>query len=356
MMLWRMYLKQAVMSMKLYLRIPAALFWIFGFPIVMLLGLGTVFGSHGAQAEKLVWAETSPPSPRDRDLEAACQALGLQIEVLTPADADARWAAGKLPALLTSPGGEYMLRLNGYLGAQSRQIESLVQQAFLAGQARARGITDLTRMPVVMETPGGHRDGPYAAFLLPGLLGLNVLTMGVFYTGISDVTMREKGGYKRLATTPLPRHIWLLAQLTVRLLVVLVSAAALMLVGALVFGIHNQGAYLSVFVLLIVGSACFICMGYLLASFASTVEVYSGIANFAFLTLMLMSGVYFSIDAAPVWLQRAADLLPLAPLLTALRAVFNDGAALGAQASVLAIVGVWTLLLLIAATRRFRWI
>jgi ABC-type multidrug transport system permease subunit len=353
---WRMYLKQAVMSLKLYLRIPAALFWIFGFPIVMLLGLGTVFGSHGAAPPKLVWAEATPPSVRDRDLEAAFHEVSLQVEALTPEEADARWSAGKLPALLTSEAGEYKLRLNGYLGNQALQIESLVQQGFLLEQARARGVTDLARMPVVMETPGGHRDGPYAAFLLPGLLGLNVLTMGVFYTGISDVTMREKGGYKRLATTPLPRFVWLLAQLTVRLLVVLVSAGALMLVGSLVFGIHNQGAYSSVLLLLTLGSACFICMGYLLASFAGSVETYSGIANFAFLSLMLMSGVYFSIDAAPLWLQRVADLLPLAPLLTALRAVFNDGAALVAQGAALAIVGVWTVVLLIAATRRFRWV
>jgi ABC-type multidrug transport system permease subunit len=252
--------------------------------------------------------------------------------------------------------GHYGLRLNSYLGAQGMAIEALVQQGFLTAQARAQGAVDLARIPVVTSSPGGHHGGPYAAFLLPGLMGLNLLMMGVFSTGMVDVTLREKGGYKRLATTPLPRHIYLAAQLCVRLIVVIASAGTLMLAGALVFGIYNQGSYLSLLALLMLGAACFISLGYFLASFARNVEAYQGIANLVFLPLMLLSGVYFSLDGAPIWLQRATDLLPLAPLLKALRAVFNDGAGLGSQGQGLAILAVWTLLLFVLATRRFKWV
>ena len=71
---------------------------------------------------------------------------------------------------------------------------------------------------------------------------------------------------------------------------------------------------------------------------------------------MLVSGVYFSLDAAPVWFQRAADLLPLAPLLSALRAVFNDGASIAAQGSALLLLGGWTVLFFVLASRRFKWV
>jgi len=74
------------------------------------------------------------------------------------------------------------------------------------------------------------------------------------------------------------------------------------------------------------------------------------------LPLMLLSGVYFSLDGAPVWLQRVAELLPLTPLLQVLRAIFNDGAALASQSKGIAIVGVWTCVLFALATRRFRWV
>jgi ABC-type polysaccharide/polyol phosphate export permease len=123
-----------------------------------------------------------------------------------------------------------------------------------------------------------------------------------------------------------------------------------------VFGIHNQGSYLGVLALQMLGAACFISLGYLLASFARSVEAYSGIANVVFLVLMLLSGVYFSLDAAPDWLRRGADLLPLAPLLAALRAVFNDGAGLAGQGSALLIVAGWTVLFFVLASKRFRWV
>ena len=108
--------------------------------------------------------------------------------------------------------GKYTLRLNSYLAMQGMEAEAVVQQAFLVAQAHAQGAQDLARIPVTMSSPGGHSGGPYAAYLLPGLLGLNLLMLGVFSTGMVDVTMRERGGYKRLATTPMPRGIYLAAQ------------------------------------------------------------------------------------------------------------------------------------------------
>jgi ABC-type multidrug transport system permease subunit len=180
--------------------------------------------------------------------------------------------------------------------------------------------------------------------------------MGVFSTGIVDVTLRAKGGYKRLATTPLPRYVYLGAQLAVRMIVLLIAAGLLMLVGAVAFGIHNQGSYASLAVVQMLGAACFISLGYLLASFAQTPEAYSGIANLTFLPLMLLSGVYFSLDSAPVWFQRLADFLPLTPLLHVLRAIFNDGAALTSQWMGIAIIAAWTAALFFLATRRFKWV
>jgi ABC-type multidrug transport system permease subunit len=180
--------------------------------------------------------------------------------------------------------------------------------------------------------------------------------MGVFSTGMVDVTMRDKGGYKRLATTPLPRAVYIAAQLCVRLTTVTVSAILLMLVGALVFGVHNQGGYFGLLLIIVLGGSCFASLGYFLGSFARTVESYNGIANMAFLPLMLLSGVYFSLDSAPVWLQKAADLLPLSPILRSLRAIFNDGASLASQGFWLAVLAGWTVVLFTLAVKRFRWV
>ncbi len=352
----RIFFKQLSMGLRLYLRVPSAMFWMIAFPIVMLLGLGVVLGDKAHIGPKLVWMQTAPAATEALAMQRALVDLGLTIEVLPPAAAEERWRDGKLPALLESHDGHYKLRVNSYLAAQAGQVNATVQQAFLMVQARALGATELARIPVAMESPGGHHGGPYVAFLLPGLLGLNLLMMGLFSTGMVDVTLREKGGYKRLATTPLPRSIYLAAQVCVRMIVFIVSASILMLVGALVFGIYNQGSYLSLLALVILGAACFISMGYVLASFASSVEAYGGLSNLLFLPLMVLSGVYFSLDSAPQWLQRSVDLMPLAPLLKALRGVFNDGATLASESGPLAVVAGWTLLLFLLATKRFKWV
>lgn len=356
----RIYFNQLRMGLKIYLRVPAAMFWIIGFPIAMLIGLGTVLGGKSDDSIKLVWSQTvvsgSVASADDVALKQALSERGISVETVSPATAETRWQIGKIPALLEGQDGRYSLRINTYLVAQGMQIDALVQQAFLVAQARERGAGELAHIPHVMTSPGGHHGGPYAAYLLPGLLGLNLLMMGLFSVGMVDVTQREKGGYKRLATTPLPRHVYLAAQVSVRLIVAVVAASLLMLVGAVCFGIYNQGSYLSLFGLVLFGASCFICMGYVLASFARNVDTYGGIANMVMLPLMLLSGVYFSLDSAPEWLQRTVDYLPLTPLLKALRAVFNDGASLASVGTSLTVLAAWTLLLFIAATRRFKWV
>lgn len=352
----RIFFKQLTFGLRLYLRLPAAVFWTIAFPIVMLLGLGTVFSGGKPAAPRLVWVQGAESSPDDALMRTALAERGLVIETVSVASADERWRAGKLPALLEGEAGHYRLRVNSYLVAQGMQAEALVQQAFLAAQARRQGTEPPPRLPVELSSPGGRHANNYAAFLLPGLLGLNLMMLGVFSTGMVDVTMREKGGYKRLAATPLSKPVYLAAQLGVRLIIMATSASALLLAGRLVFGIHSEGNLGALFALLLLGAACFIALGYVLASLTKTVEAYGGISNLVFLPLMLLSGVYFSLDAAPAWLQMAAAALPLAPLLTALRAVFNDGASLASQGQAMAIVGAWAVVLFGLAVRRFRWV
>ena len=124
------------------------------------------------------------------------------------------------------------------------------------------------------------------------------------------------------------------------------------------FGFHivNQGSYLLFAALVIFGTATFLAMGFALSSFASTVETYGAISNLAFFPMMLLSGVYFRIDSAPQWMQKAIFVLPLAPFLRVLRAVFNDGATLAGHATGLAILAAWAMLCFIIAVKRFRWV
>ena len=108
----RIFMSQLRMSLTLYLRTPAAVFWAFAFPILMLLGLGTIFGGQGDVGVKLVWLQSAPPSDADTRLANALQERGLKLETLSPEQGEARWKLGKLPAMLESAGGQYRLRVN----------------------------------------------------------------------------------------------------------------------------------------------------------------------------------------------------------------------------------------------------
>jgi len=351
MMLWR----QFAMEWRLYSRDRVAMFWTMAFPVLLLLGFGTIFRESGGPKLSLVRVQSQAPSPRDQALDQAMVDLQLKVQTLSKAEAEARWSRGETAAQLEPAGDGYRLRLNSYLMAQAGATAGLVNQAWLVAQARLSGAPEPQRIPLQVESPGHKRSTNYASFLLPGLLGLNLVSMGLFAVGMTNVTYREKGKFRRLAVTPLPKWIFLLGQVLHRLTLTVTQAAILILVGRLVFGIQNQGSVLDLLLIMTLGTGCFMAIGFALSGFADTAEGYGAISNLVFFPLMMLSGVYFTLDAAPAWLQQVVALLPLAPFLRVLRAVFNDGAGLAGHGLGLAIVCAWALCAFLLALKRFRW-
>jgi ABC-type multidrug transport system permease subunit len=325
------------------------------FPVLLLLGFGTIFRDGGGPRLSVVRVPAAIPSPREAAFDQALLDLQLKVQLLPKTEAEARWSRGETAAQLEPVGEGYRLRLNSYLMAQAGATAGLVNQAWLVAQARLSGAPEPQRIPIQVESPGHKRSTNYASFLLPGLLGLNLVSMGLFSVGMVNVSYREKGKFRRLAVTPLPKWIFLLGQVLHRLTVTVVQAGILVLVGELVFGIQNQGSFLDLLLIMTLGTGCFMAFGFALSGFAETSEGYAALSNLVFFPLMMLSGVYFTLDAAPAWLQHTVALLPLAPFLRALRAVFNDGAGLAGHGLGLVIVLAWGLAAFFLALRRFRW-
>jgi ABC-2 type transport system permease protein len=349
-----MLLRQFLMEWKLYSRDRVAVFWTFLFPVLMLVGFGVIFRTGTGPALSLVRVLPAQEGPADLQLKQALTQAPLKVLELSPKDAEARWREGKTAVQLESTPEGFRIRVNSYLMAQGQGAAQIVQQTYLMAQAQAKGVqTQL--IPVSMESPGHAHATNYAAFLLPGLVGLNLLSMGLFSVGMVNVAYREKGKFRRLSVTPLPKWVFLGGQVLHRLTVVVLQTAVMLVVGRLAFGISNQGSYAALALVIALGTACFMAMGFALSSFASTTETYGAISNVAFLPMMILSGVYFTLDSAPKWIQHAVDLLPLSPFLKALRGVFNDGAGLEGNLMGLALVAVWALAAFALAVKRFRW-
>ncbi len=349
--LWNQYL----MECKLYLRDKGAMFWTFLFPVLMLLGFGVIFRGGDAPKMPVVWVQPAVMQAKDRAMLDALAQFPSKLEAMTPVEAEAKWQKGETAVQLEPAEDGFHMKVNSYLVAQGQMTAQVVQQAFLMSQAKLGGQPLPKLIPVSVESPGHAHETNYAAFLLPGLLGLNLMTMGLFAVGMVIVSYREKGKFRRLAITPLPKWVFLLGQIMHRLTVVLLQSSVLITVGVLAFHIHNQGSYLLLGLIMALGTACFMALGFALTSFAETSETYGAISNLVFFPLMFLSGVYFTLDAAPKWLQTAVIALPLSPFLKALRAVFNDGAGLQGQMLGLGIVAAWTLIFFGIAVKRFRW-
>lgn len=347
-----MVLRQFAMEWKLYVRDRVALFWTFFFPVVLLLGFGVIFRDGRGPQLVVVRVLAGAEGAEDAALRRALEDQHARVETVSPAEGEARWKDGRVPVLL-EPGPR--LRVNAYLMAQGMQGASLAQQAFLVAQARRQGAPEPRSIPMAVESPGRAHATNYASFLLPGLLGLNLMTMGLFSVGMVNVSYREKGKFRRLAVTPLPKWVFLLGQVLHRLTLVVAQSALVLLVGWAVFGIRNEGSYLGFAAVMALGTGTFMAMGFALSSFSDTSESYAALSNAFFFPMMLLSGVYFTLDAAPRWLQQAVTLLPLSPHLKALRAVFNDGGSPLAHLPGLAVVAAWGLLAFLVAVRRFRW-
>ena len=353
---FRLLGQQFRIEWRLYARDRGAMFWSFLFPLLMLFAFGVIFRSGGPPSLTLVRVAPAEESPRDRELVKALEESRLKVVTLTAAQAEERWAKGETAAQLENAGSGYRLRLNSYLIAQGQVAAQAASQAFLVAQARLSGSPEPERIPVVVESPGHAHSDNYAAFLVPGLIGLNLLTMGLFSVGMVTVSYREKGKYRRLAVTPLPKWVFLMGQILQRITAVAVQTALLLLAARLGFHIVNQGSDLLFAALVVLGTATFLAMGFALSSLASTIESYAPISNLVFFPMMLLSGVYFRLDSAPQWMQTAVFVLPLSPYLRMLRAVFNDGATLAGHATGLVILGSWLVLCFVLAVKRFRWV
>jgi ABC-2 type transport system permease protein len=158
-----------------------------------------------------------------------------------------------------------------------------------------------------MREPGSR----YIDFLIPGLLGMNLMGSAIWGLGFAIVDARRKKLMKRLMATPMPRHYYLLSFVLSRLLLLVVEVGVLLGFGALVFQVPVRGSMLELGALCVLGSLAFSALGLLIASRVQTIEAVSGLMNTVMMPMWIVSGVFFSAQRFPDALQPVIKALPL---------------------------------------------
>lgn len=195
----------------------------------------------------------------------------------------------------------------------------------------------------------------YVDWLLPGILGMNMMFSCLFGVGYVVVRYRKNGFLKRLKATPLTAFEFLSAQVLSRLILIIVLTAAVFAGTSYLVDFQMMGSYLSLLLVATLGATCLISTGLLVAIRTGSEEFAGGLLNIISWPMMLLSGVWFSLEGTPGYIQNAAQVLPLTPLLDASRSIMLDGATLGEVMPQIIQLGGMTLAFLLIGAWLFRW-
>jgi ABC-type multidrug transport system permease subunit len=345
-----------------FLREPEVIFWVFGFPILLAVGLGIAFRNKpqdeiavgvidapGSDAIERALAPSDPPPVSDASAHAAKPATPssvFAVKKLSEPEADAALRLGKV-SLVIVPGVTYEYRFD-----PTRPDSLLARQRVHDTLERAAGRVDPVAARDDLVTQPGAR---YIDFLIPGLLGMNIMSGGMWGVGFVLVDMRSRKLLKRLIATPMRRGHFLGAMMASRMLMVILEMILLLFFGWLVFDMVVRGNAGTIASLSIIGAFSFAGLGLLVASRARKTETVSGLMNLVMLPMFVFSGVFFSSDRFPAVIQPIVKALPLTALNDALRAVILEGAGLTSQLGRIAIMLAWGIASFALALRMFRW-
>jgi len=323
-----------------FIREPEAVFWAVFFPILLTVGLGLAFRDRPDPVLKIA---ATPGVAATLRSEA-----GLDVRELP--EEQARLALGNGDIALAVVGNDaggiafYFDDTN----TEGRTARALADRAIQRGAGRMDPVPVVDR---VTREPGSR----YVDFLVPGLIGIGIMSNGVWGLGFSIVDSRRRKLIKRMVATPMSRVQYLGSYLVWRLILLPVEVFIPVAFGFLAFGVPVRGSWLALLLVCLLGSLCFSAIGILVGSRARTIEAVSGIMNLALMPQWIVSGVFFSAQRFPDMVQPAIKALPLTALIDALRAIQLRGAGLADVWAELAILGGWLVVAFVAGLKLFRW-
>lgn len=333
-----------------FYREPAIVFWVFGFPLLMAMGLGVAFRAKPPNIPKvgLVVAASDTSKPATKQLVSALVASKrINAEQLTKESATKKLARSQLDLMLTldEHGATYTFDPKRDTSPQARLLVDHEVQA-------AAGRTDPIATQDETVTESGSR---YIDFLIPGLIGMNLMGSSMWGVGYNLVVARKRKLLRRYGVTPMRRSHFLLSYFLSRSLFLTLELTLLVSFGVLVFGTVISGSVLAFIFTAVLGSAAFAGISLIIGGRLDNTETANGWMNFVQLPMYVLSGAFFPYQHFPAWMHSFIELLPLTALNNALRAVYNEGAGLMQIWPESLVLIIWGTAGFIVAVRSFRW-
>jgi ABC-2 type transport system permease protein len=348
---------QLVLSrLREYWREPETIFWVFGFPVLMVIALGIAFRDKPLDRISVDLEDGPGAEAALRSLRAASR------------PGDLLFVARRLPApecarRLRTGRTDVVVRVHSGRDTGAPSIR------FAYDRARAEGRLARAAVEDALQRSSGRRDpirvlpdelqrepgGRYIDFLIPGLVGMSLMGGGLWGVGYVIVDSRIRKLLKRYLATPMKRSHFLGSILISRLVFMIPEVVFVLVFARLAFGVHVYGSLAALSLLVLLGAVAFGGIGLLVASRARTLETASGLMNLVMLPMWILSGIFFSSERYPEVVQPFIRALPLTPLIDSLRAVMLEGATLASQLVPALTLGAWGLVTFVLALAIFRW-
>jgi ABC-type multidrug transport system permease subunit len=349
-----------------FLREPEVIFWVFVFPILLVFALGIAFRNTGPQKIRIAVEKSETNTQASSGLaDALARSSDIEVLQLSSAEATQALRSGKV-ALVVRPGERDAASDTSVAAStrlpiaasfsyrydptrpESRQARMVVDDAL----QRAAGRSDVAHASDETFTEPGAR---YIDFLIPGLLGMNLMGSGLWGVGFAVVNARTKKLLKRFAATPMRRSHYLLSFVLSRLFFLVLEVAVVIAFAWFAFGFTVRGSFVQMIFLLLLGALTFSGVGLLVASRPKTIEGVSGLMNLVMMPMWLLSGTFFSSARFPEIFQPFIKALPLTALNDSLRAVMNDGASITTSWLAVSVLLAWCVISFVVALKIFRW-
>jgi ABC-type multidrug transport system permease subunit len=345
----RALVQLALTRFREFIREPEAVFWVFLFPILLAAGLGIAFRHRPPDMLRVGVVTGAPGTKAIADALENDKRLAPQLLADTAAATALR--TGRV-ALVVIPHGDTQNDSVTYRYDDTRPDAASARLIVDDVVQRAAGRRD--PMPA-RDQQVRERGARYIDFLIPGLLGMNLMGSGIWGLGFAIVDARKKKLLKRLVATPMSRTEYLLSFLSQRLMLLVFEVVTLVGFGVIAFGVPLRGSLVELGVIALLSALCFGALGLLISSRTRTTEGVSGLMNLVMLPMWIFSGVFFSSSNFPAAMQPFIQALPLTAVNNALRANMLQGTGLGAMWGEMAIIVAWLVGSFVVALKLFRW-
>ena len=258
---------------------------------------------------------------------------------------------------------EYADRDEALEKVRYHQIDLVVdvpEQAFYVNESSTNGylvrrlLTSMHGDRFVQQTVAG-RPIRYVDWFVPGLIGMNMMFSGVFGVGFVLVRYRKNGVLKRLKATPVSALEFVSAQVASRFMIVVITSVVVFTATNFVLDFMMLGSYLLLLAITMLAVFCMISLGLIFATRIKSEELASGLMNVVTLPMILISGVFFSLEGSPPIVRTVSRIFPLTHFIDSARAVMLEGAGLAQVAPSMLVLAGFTVVFLITASMLFRW-